>query len=439
MDPFDLDFTHTVNNSLYFLKSNSNDSLNCFDDNDFVIEKDNQCDNFTENFNKIFAHNSADNNEDSFSLEDNFLNINNVENFIIYFQNQLNNYYYNKDFDGIIAKIEKKFPFFFNEKNVDFIYMIEKLKFFKLLADDKIEEAEKFYQEKLLILIKEIKKQNWEQKSKFFISLLKKPNLIGKHDDYLNKYYDQYVYELEKAIRIYLHEEKNDINENDNINDFLVNSNNNINIYSSWSSEFGNISKLNNNHENNDDNYKSNKKTDDGDSNKIIHNNNDNNENEKDDLDLENRSTKEEFSDFEDELQPKLCARNEEESKIKEKDENHIDNNQQNEEQEELIIDTSSKKNHIYIEDKPNDNYEENKHKKMIDYSLYNNIKDNKEIKRKKKKEKEIIFNQLPFLKSFKPKYIKRETIDKKIIRNFKNYIVKEYKEKRFEINNKNM
>ena len=332
MDPFDLDFTHTVNNSLYFLKSNSNDSLNCFDDNDFIIEKDNQCDNFTENFNKIFAHNSADNNEDSFSLEDNFLNINNIENFIIYFQNQLNNYYYNKDFDGIITKIEKKFPFFFNEKNIDFIYMIEKLKFFKLLADDKIEEAEKFYQEKLLILIKEIKKQNWEQKSKFFISLIKKPNLIGKHDDYLNKYYDQYVYELEKAIRIYLHEEKNDINENDNINDFLVNSNNNINIYSSWPSEFGNISKLNNNHENNYDNYKNNKKTDDGDNNKIIDNNNDNNENEKDDLDLENRSTKEEFSDFEDELQPKLCARNEEESKNKEKekekDENHMDNNQ---------------------------------------------------------------------------------------------------------------
>ena len=39
----------------------------------------------------------------------------------------------------------------------------------------------------------------------------------------------------------------------------------------------------------------------------------------------------------------------------------------------------------------------------------------------------------------FKPKYIKRETIDKLIIRTLKNYVVKEYKEHRLELNNATM
>ena len=58
---------------------------------------------------------------------------------------------------------------------------------------------------------------------------------------------------------------------------------------------------------------------------------------------------------------------------------------------------------------------------------------------KKKNKKEETIYNQLPFLNSFKPKYIKRETIDKKVIRSFKNYIIKEHKAKRFEINAETM
>ena len=45
----------------------------------------------------------------------------------------------------------------------------------------------------------------------------------------------------------------------------------------------------------------------------------------------------------------------------------------------------------------------------------------------------------MPYLNSFKPKYIKRETIDKKIIRSFKNYVVKEYKSNHLIINDKTM
>jgi hypothetical protein len=40
-----------------------------------------------------------------------------------------------------------------------------------------------------------------------------------------------------------------------------------------------------------------------------------------------------------------------------------------------------------------------------------------------KKKSNQILFNQLPFLSSFKPKYAKRETIDKRILRSFRKYL----------------
>ena len=63
------------------------------------------------------------------------------------------------------------------------------------------------------------------------------------------------------------------------------------------------------------------------------------------------------------------------------------------------------------------------------------NLRKKKINKKKENKNEQTIFNQLPFLNSFKPKYIKRETIDKKIIRTFKNFVAKEYKEKKLEIN----
>ena len=483
MDQFDLDLNKSINSGLFIHKVSSNDSLDFLDNNEFInFEKENQEDNFTENFNKVFPQISPDNKEDSFSEKENYLNINNVEDFIIYFQNKLSKYYFQKNFDGITRQIEKKFPFFFNEKNIDLIYMIEKLKFFKLLGDNKIDEAKNFYEEKLLVLIKEIKKQNWQKKSKFFTSLIKKPCLIGKQDDFLKKYYDQFAYELEKAIRTFLHEENDDIYENENKNDNLINSNNNINIFSSSSIEFGYISKLNQNQEKNHDKYIKNKENIDekemdgmfGKNNNINNINNEGN----DELDLENRSTKEEFSDFEDELQPKICAENGEENNNNiEKNCNYINSSSLNndnkefmnldpvnnnnafmnfnlssfsksykcsyekkdiiEEENEFIIDTSSKKNKDKLNE-DNYNYENYKY-----YNISTNKKNketsNKSNKKTKNKEQETIFNQLPFLNSFKPKYIKRETIDKKIIRTFKNYILKENKEKRLDINNINM
>ena len=502
MDPFDLDLNPAMNSGIFYHQTYSNDSLNLLDQPDFTnFGKQNEEDNFTQNFKKVFNLNSPDNKEESISEIDNLYNINNVDEFLIRFQNEnLNNYYFKKDFDGIIYQIEKQFPFFFNEKNEELLYLIEKLRFFNLLKEKKIDEAKKLYQDKLLILTKEVKRQNWEIKNKFFIKLIKKPNLIDQQGDLQKKYYDQFTYELEKAIRIFLHEE----NDEQNKNEFIASSNNNINIYASSSSmDLDNLPKINYNQENKFEKEYKNKKskdkeTDDGEeeinliNKNIINNNEENNE-----LDFDDFSTKEEFSDFEDELQPKISNENEEQknSNIKESNgslikintfinvENNIDedeldpvnnnipffsnlsmssfskshkssyeieiNPQKEEEENECIINTSSKNTFNIIKEKNNFNeykinFDLNEKAINIENDKTSKNKKNKENQKKnnkkeKDKNEQIIFNQLPFLNSFKPKYIKRETIDKKIIRTFKNFVAKENKEKRLELNNENL
>ena len=499
MDPFDLDLNPAMSGGIFYHQTSSNDSLNFLDNHDFSnFEKPKLEDNFTENFNQIFQPISADNKEDSIS-EDNICNISNVDEFILHFQNEnINNYYFKKDFDGIITQIEKQFPFFFNEKNTGLLYLIEKLRFFDLLKEKKIEEAKNFYQEKLLILIKEVKKQNWEIKSKFFIKLIKKPILIEKQGDLQKKYYDQFSFELEKAIRSFLHEEYEDENKNDEI---LANSNNNNFYISSSSLDFDNLDKINFNKDEKNKKVKKSKKkeiincieTKEGDNEININNNSNNNNEESEELDLDNLSTKEEFSDFEDELTPKNSNENNDSKKlykienknkiinnfIKDNNENiediegldldpvnnnnpffqnlsissfskshkssyEIEPNQKNEEEKEFIIDTSSKNNINFIQEKRNiDEYKLNYN--ISENNNYDNILTNekhfkkKPNKKEKNKNEQTIFNQLPFLNSFKPKYIKRETIDKKIIRTFKNFVAKEIKEKRLEINTTTM
>ena len=489
MDPFDLSLNPAISGDLFF-NNNYSDEL---DDNDFLnFGKSNLDENFTENFDKVFNPITPDNKEDSFSEFDSSLNANNIDDFILIFQKKLNIYYFNKDFDGIINKIEKKFPYFFNEKNYGLLYIIQKLRFFELLREENVNEAKTFYQEKLLILLKEVKKQNWETKNKFFNKLIKKPSLVLKQGDLQKKYYDNFTYELDKSIRNFLAVDEN--NENQSKNDYL--SSNNINYSSSL--DFDNLKiNINTKKYHKSKEIINDKETNDDEKNE------ENNDEKNDELDIENWSTQEEFSDFEDEIQQK-CSENLENKKLEENDGNHINTNQfltENENEilgdindpvgnnnplmrefsisssfskshknsddifnnfpqeddnidNDFIINTSSKNNQNIINEK--NNYNNN-----IYNNLYQNLNNehNREIstqtkttknkinkksqknsnKKAKNKNEEIIFNQLPFLNSFKPKYIKRETIDKKIIRTFKNYVVKEYKEHRLELNNLTM
>ena len=295
MDPFDLSLNPAISGDLFF-NNNYSDEL---DDNDFLnFGKSNLDENFTENFDKVFNPITPDNKEDSFSEFDSSLNANNIDDFILIFQKKLNIYYFNKDFDGIINKIEKKFPYFFNEKNYGLLYIIQKLRFFELLREENINEAKTFYQEKLLILLKEVKKQNWETKNKFFNKLIKKPSLVLKQGDLQKKYYDNFTYELDKSIRNFLAVDEN--NENQSKNDYL--SSNNINYSSSL--DFDNLKiNINTKKYHKSKEIINDKETNDDEKNE------ENNDEKNDELDIENWSTQEEFSDFEDEIQQK-CSEN---------------------------------------------------------------------------------------------------------------------------------
>ena len=509
-DLFNLNLIPVFSENLLTYKQSSSDSLELKEKDQIpYYEEQEQKDKFVESYQKVFNPYTADNKKDTIMEVHDIID---VDDFIVEFQKHLDYYYFGKDFDTIIEKIEKRFPFFFNDKTNGLLYIIQKLKFFELLIQDKLEEAKQFYKEKLIFLVKEIKKENWEKKNKFFMKLIKKPKLITKQGKLLNKYYDQYSYELEKAIRNFFHEnnEEDDISKKDlpNING---NSNSSLNhLFSSSSIEMDFSVKNKGSNSETGFNFKIKQSSEiTKDTIKV-------NEEEKEDLDYENYSTKEEFSDFEDEIQQKCVDNQEQKEQNEENEENTINlnnyksfDNKENifnnsfeqdfklspiyddspdmsppfmpfpdkslknsfshiEEEEEnifignnkneFIIDTSSKNLHNNLEeDKFNNNFnnfngnkEKTENQSKIQFEEINtNInvpkkqiekKETKKYNKKKKNNKEeTIFNQLPYLNSFKPKYIKRETIDKKIIRSFKNYTIKEYKANRLVIDEKIM
>ena len=499
-DSFNLNLSPAFSGNLLKYCQNLDDSFEIIEKEDLGLnEPQDSKDKFFESYQKVFPSFALDNKKVSITEIKEIKEIKNIDDFIVNFQEELDEDYYNKNFDIIIEKIEKRFPFFFNEKTNGLLYIIQKLKFYELLRQDRLKEAKQFFKEKLLFLVKEIKKENWEKKSKFFIKLIKRPKIIFKQGELQKKYYDKYTYELEKAIRNFLHDDNdlynNDISNSKNDISLIHSQSNqsNINFNHLFSSSSIDLNSFNKKNSNISDNLFTDKIQEKSE---ITKDTIQPNQEEKDDLDLENCSTKEEFSDFEDEIQQK-CVDNQEQKEqneensiniygnnilepeykldpvhnnmpnlssypFSEKSSNslfHLEENDDifsNQNKNEFIIDTSSKNlQNICDEDKFNNDFKNNNNKNIIHFEEINtniNIpntqnkkekekeKEPKKYKKKKKnKEEETIFNQLPYLNSFKPKYIKRETIDKKIIRSFKNYVVKEYKSNHLIINDKTM
>ena len=301
------------------------------------------------------------------NLNNKEINEDEIDSYIIYYQDKLNPLYLNGSFDEIIKILETEFHNFF-VINFYFLYFIQKLKFFKMLKERKQNEANMFYNETLLHLLKESKPYKWEKKNKLFISMIKKPTIFNNMN-ILNKYNDKFQYQLISSIRNYLINKTNPI----------------------------------------DNNYKS--KNEDNitlNSNKI--NNFDTN--------IENESTKDDFSDFEDEIQIKLC-----ECEDNEDNNNNISNLQNN-----LNNDNTLEFNKLYLSDEYNNSTLQKESNKINENSISTNISN----KNYNLNNNEILYNKLPILSSFKPKYTKRETIDKKIIRTFRQFIINQYKKKKF-------
>ena len=136
------------------------------------------------------------------------------------------------------------------------------------------------------------------------------------------------------------------------------------------------------------------------------------------DTNIENESTKDDFSDFEDEIQIKLC-----ECEDNEDNNNNISNLQNN-----LNNYNNLEFNKLYLSDEYNNSTLQKESNKINENSISTNISN----KNYNLNNNEILYNKLPILSSFKPKYTKRETIDKKIIRTFRQFIINQYKKKIF-------
>ena len=228
-DSFNLNLYPVFSGNLLKNNQSLDDSFEIIEKEDIeLMEQQEPKDKFFESYQKVFPPLNPDNKKVPIPE---IKEINNIDDFIVNFQEELDEDYYNKNFDNIIEKIEKRFPFFFNEKTNGLLYIIQKLKFYELLRQDRLPEAKQFFKEKLLILVKEIKKENWEKKSKFFIKLIKKPKIIFKQGELQKKYYDKYTFELEKAIRNFLHDD-NDLYNND-----INNSKNDISLIHSQSNQ----------------------------------------------------------------------------------------------------------------------------------------------------------------------------------------------------------
>ena len=300
------------------------------------------------------------------NLNINDINEDEIDSCIIFYQNKLNPFYLNGSFDEIIQILEKEFPKFF-VINIYFLYFIQKLKFFKMLKNGNQNEANIFYKEILLNLLKESKPYKWEKKNQLFILMIKKPTIFNNMD-IIKKYNDKFQYQLVTSIKNYL---LNKINPIDN------------NIKSK-----------------NDDN-----------TNYISYKINDFDSN------IENESTKDDFSDFEDEIKIKLGECEE------------CQNNNSQNIQNDLNNDNIFEFNKLYLSDEDINTSSKKESNKINDNNI---ILTNNSNKNSNFNDNDILFKKLPILSSFKPKYAKRETIDKKIIRTFRQFIISQYKKKIF-------
>ena len=184
-DSFNLNLYPVFSGNLLKNNQSLDDSFEIIEKEDIeLMEQQEPKDKFFESYQKVFPPLNPDNKKVPIPE---IKEISNIDDFIVNFQEELDEDYYNKNFDNIIEKIEKRFPFFFNEKTNGLLYIIQKLKFYELLRQDRLKEAKQFFKEKLLFLVKEIKKENWEKKSKFFIKLIKRPKIIFKQGELQKK------------------------------------------------------------------------------------------------------------------------------------------------------------------------------------------------------------------------------------------------------------
>ena len=138
-DSFNLNLSPAFSGNLLKYCQNLDDSFEIIEKEDLGLnEPQDSKDKFFESYQKVFPSFTPDNKKVSITEIKEKKEIKNIDDFIVNFQEELDEDYYNKNFDIIIEKIEKRFPFFFNEKTNGLLYIIQKLKFYELLRQDRL-------------------------------------------------------------------------------------------------------------------------------------------------------------------------------------------------------------------------------------------------------------------------------------------------------------
>ncbi len=355
---------------------------------------------------------------------------NEVNIFISNIQQQVFPYYKIGDFDKILDILLQNFPNFFEGLNYNFLYILRKLTFFKMLSFANQKDIKKFYFETLLRILKEVKPKNWKEKDAYFQRILINPGLFLK-DNILEKYYEQFMFELDKAIRTFLVDDSPRYYDSEDIYqhlDFLEDSEIQLPVQEEEIIDTSTKKKPSKKLEE--------KKTFKEDSESTIakkrsetnqtgESNSQPEAEEADDvrgkyeIAISDRSTKEEFSDFEDEFTAKF---------------NNLNST--------LQKDLQGKCNVHY--ERP-ENLKEEEILPQEDIQFYPNEEKQKKPTQEKKNESQImiistpasqiasinrfiisqknIWKDIPFTLTFKPKFAKREIINKKILRQFCNFV----------------
>ncbi|MCQ2817616.1 MAG: hypothetical protein MJ252_10160 [archaeon] len=329
------------------------------------------------------------------------------------------------EFDKIMELLLQNFPKFFEGLNYNFLYIIQKLTFFKLLNTGQENEIKKFYFEELLRILKEVKPKNWKEKDSYFQRIIINPGIFLK-ENILEKYYEQFTFELDKAIRVCLADDTPRIYRKES-EDIKFS----FDFYGDPLYEEEEIIDTSSKNKKGSKKDKKDKKNTCEDISKHPSNvtqstlenqhreeNGEDQENEnaggKYELDMSDRSTKEEFSDFEDEFSAKFNNLN----ATLQKD---LNGNYE-----------------VHYERKEENPKEDNEEEGTEEVQIYeNNDKTNKLIQPFSDKNETIpllddvtalnkfIFSQkciwkdIPFVVPFKPKFAKREVLNKKILRKF--------------------
>ena len=126
----------------YLFKQNSSNSIEYIKELEYGFYSNlNENDNSSDSTNYILNTNSNIlKNELYFNQKEN----DNINNFIIEFQEKLKNLYYNLKFDDMINLLENENQNFLNN-NKSFLFFIKKIKFFFMIKENRFEEAKQFY------------------------------------------------------------------------------------------------------------------------------------------------------------------------------------------------------------------------------------------------------------------------------------------------------